>query len=69
MEWIVWTLLLLVVLGLLAAIVPPVFGVALAGLAPLFLVLFVIGIGAIWWRHSRRRIDPEVDDEGLKAED
>ena len=59
MGWIIAALAALLVLGVLAIIVPSIFGPALGGLAPLLVVIAVIGIGGVWWRHSRSRVEPE----------
>ena len=56
MGWLASALLALLVLGVVAFVAPAVFGPAMAGLAPLLVVVAVIGLGGIWWR-SRRRVD------------
>ncbi len=71
MGWIIAALVAALVLGLLAFVVPVVFGPILAGLAPLLVVIAVIGLGGVWWRHSRSRIDPKPkgDQPGAGLED
>jgi len=59
MGWLVAVAVALVILGALALALPAVFGVALAGLLPLLIPVALIGLGGIWWRHSRSRIDPQ----------
>jgi hypothetical protein len=56
MGWIASALLALLVLSVIAFAAPSVFGPAVAGLAPLLVVIAVIGLGGMWWR-SRRRVD------------
>ena len=60
MIWLLSALLALLILSVLALVSPAIFGPAVAGLAPLLIVIAVIGIGATWWRMSRRRIDPSA---------
>lgn len=71
MGWIIGALVVALVLGLLALLAPVVFGPILAGLAPLLVVIAVIGLGGVWWRHSRSRIDPKPkgDQPGAGLED
>jgi hypothetical protein len=57
MGWLASALVALLVLSAVAFVAPAVFGPAAAGLAPLLVVIAVIGLGAVWWR-SRRRVDP-----------
>lgn len=61
MGWLISALIALLVLS----------GPAVAGLAPLLFVVALIGLGGMWWRHSRSRIDQEVEDDRveLRAED
>lgn len=63
MGWLASALVALLVLSALAFAVPGVFGPAVAGLAPLLVVVAIIGLGGVWWRHSQHRVDPEVADE------
>ena len=63
MGWLMSALIALLVLSVVAWLAPAVFGPVVAGLAPLLVVVAVIGLGGVWWRHSQRRIDPEVGDE------
>ncbi|HEX2221067.1 MAG TPA: hypothetical protein VHK06_00915 [Candidatus Limnocylindria bacterium] len=58
MWWLIAALVGLAVLGGLAFLLPVVFGPVLAGIAPLLVLLAVIGLGGIWWRASRSRVDP-----------
>jgi Tfp pilus assembly protein PilX len=58
--WLVAALVALVVVGVLAVAAPGIFGPAFAGLAPLIVVIAVIGLGAVWWRRSRGRIDADT---------
>lgn len=71
MGWLISALVALLVLSAVAFVAPAVFGPAVAGLAPLLVVVALIGLGAIWWRHSRHRVDQEVEDDHveLRAED
>ena len=71
MGWLASALIALLVLSAVAFAAPAVFGPAVAGLAPLLIVIALIGLGGIWWRHSRSRVDQEVDDDDadLRAED
>lgn len=71
MGWLISALLALLVLSGVAFLAPAVFGPAVAGLAPLLFVIALIGLGGIWWRHSRHRVDQEVEDDRveLRAED
>ncbi len=63
MGWLASALVALLLASALAVAVPTLFGPAVAGLAPLFVVVAIIGLGAMWWRLSRSRIDPEVAGE------
>jgi type VI protein secretion system component VasK len=63
MGWLAAALVALLALGLLAVALPEVFGPVMAGLAPLLLVVAIIGLGGLWWRHGRRRVDAEATDE------
>ena len=71
MGWLVAVLLAVAVLGVLALVAPAVFGVVLAGLLPLLIPIAFIGLGGIWWRHSRSRIDPapKADQPDVSIED
>ena len=77
MTWLLSALLALLVLSVLAIVSPAIFGPAVAGLAPLLVVIAAIGIGAIWWRMSRAaRVDAggvpgrgESGHEDLRGED
>ena len=77
MTWLLSALLALLVLSVLAIVSPAIFGPAVAGLAPLLVVIAVIGIGATWWRMSRAaRVDTgrapdrgEAGHEDLRGED
>jgi hypothetical protein len=60
MGWLASALVALLVLSAVAFLAPTVFGPIVAGLAPLLVVIAVIGLGAMWWR-SQRRIDAEPD--------
>ena len=66
MGWLVLALVALLVLGAAAIAAPAVFGPIFGGLAPLIVVVALIGLGAVWWRHAGRRVDPapEADDRG-----
>ena len=59
MGWLISALLALLVVSLLAFAVPGLFGPVVAGVAPLLVVVALIGLGGVWWRHGRSRIDPE----------
>ena len=69
MGWVIAVLVVLIIIGALAVAVPAVFGVALAGIAPLLIVLLLIGIGGIWWRHSQTRVDPDAKPDQGGPED
>lgn len=78
MGWLTSALVALLLVSALGLAIPTLFGPAVAGLAPLLVVVALIGLGAMWWRQSQHRVDPEVgagedevDDEpeGLKGED
>lgn len=77
MGWLASALVALLVVSALAFVVPGIFGPAVAGLAPLLVVVALLGLGAMWWRHSRHRVDAEVageadgdvDPEPLEGED
>ena len=77
MGWLISALIALLVLSVLAIVSPAVFGPAVAGLAPLLIIVAVIGLGAVWWRGSQRRVDPGTDagedeshrDRELRGED
>jgi hypothetical protein len=56
MGWLASALLALLVLSVVAFAAPAVFGPVVAGLAPVLVVIAVIGLGGLWWR-SRRRVD------------
>jgi xanthine/uracil permease len=60
MGWLTSALVALLLVSALALAMPTLFGPAVAGLAPLLIVLALIGLGAMWWRHSRHRVDPEA---------
>ena len=64
MGWLLSALTALLVVSLLALANPALFGPAVAGLAPLLVVVALIGLGGAWWRHSRSRVDAEATDEG-----
>ncbi len=64
MGWLISALIALLVLSALAIVSPAIFGPAVAGLAPLLIVVAVIGLGAVWWRGSQRRVDPGGEGEG-----
>lgn len=57
MGWLLTALGVLALLALLALLLPELFGPVLAGLAPLILVVALIGIGGVWWRRSQGRVD------------
>jgi hypothetical protein len=67
MGWLITALLALLVAGLLALAVPTVFGPVIGALAPLIVVVAVIGLGGVWWRHGRSRVDAEATDERRTA--
>lgn len=67
MGWLLFVLAALLVVGLLALAMPTVFGPVLGGLAPLLVVLALIGFGGVWWRRSRSRVDAEVTDDNEPA--
>ncbi len=77
MTWLLSALVALLVLSVLAMVSPAIFGPAVAGLAPLLIVIAALGIGAIWWRLSRAtRVDApggadqdETGPEDLRGED
>jgi hypothetical protein len=71
MGWLASALLALLLVSALALMVPSVFGPAVAGLAPLLVVVAIIGLGAMWWRSSQHRVDAEVpgDGDGREADD
>jgi hypothetical protein len=60
MGWIAAALVALLAVGLLSLFAPTVFGPLMAGLSPLLVVVALIGLGAVWWRHGRGRIDAEA---------
>jgi hypothetical protein len=60
MGWLVAALVALLALGLLALAAPTLFGPLTAGLAPLLVVVAIIGLGAVWWRHGKSRVDAEA---------
>ena len=64
MGWLISALIALLVLSALAIVSPAMFGPAVAGLAPLLVLIAAIGLGAVWWRSSQRRVDPGRDGEG-----
>jgi hypothetical protein len=59
MGWIAAALVALLAVGLLSLFAPTVFGPLMAGLSPLLVVVALIGLGAVWWRHGIR-IDAEA---------
>lgn len=63
MGWLVPALLALQLVSILAFAVPGLFGPVVAGAAPLLLVVALIGLGGIWWRHRKHRVDAEATDE------
>jgi hypothetical protein len=63
MGWFVSGLLAVLIVSLLALAVPTLFGPVVAGAAPLFVVIAIIGLGGTWWRHARHRVDAEATDE------
>jgi hypothetical protein len=69
MGWLISFLLALVAVSLLAVVMPTLFGPAVAGMAPILVVLAVIGLGGVWWRHSRRRVDADTDQPDAAAID
>jgi hypothetical protein len=77
MGWLVSALLALLLLSLLAIAVPTLFGPPVAGIAPILVVVALIGLGGVWWRRSRHRVDAETTDDagagptedGLHGED
>jgi xanthine/uracil permease len=60
MGWLTSALIALLLLSVVAFLAPAVFGPVVAGLAPLLVVIALIGLGGMWWR-SQRRIDAEPD--------
>jgi hypothetical protein len=64
--WLLLALVAVLVLGVAGIAAPGVFGPVFGGLAPLIFVIALIGLGAVWWRHAGRRIDPqpEADERG-----
>ena len=69
MGWLTSALVALLLVSALALAMPTLFGPAVAGLAPLLVVLALIGLGAMWWRHSRHRVDPEVGEGHDRADE
>lgn len=63
MGWLVSALLALLVVSVLALLVPTLFGPVVAGVAPLLVVVALIGLGGVWWRHGKHRVDAEATDE------
>jgi hypothetical protein len=61
MGWLILALAALLVLGIAGIAAPGVFGPIFGGLAPLIFVIALIGLGAVWWRHAGRRIDPQPE--------
>lgn len=57
MGWLLAVLGVLALAALLAILVPELFGPVLAGLAPLLLVVTLIGLAGVWWRRSAGRVD------------
>jgi xanthine/uracil permease len=68
MGWLSSALVALLLVSALALVMPTLFGPAVAGLAPLLIVVALIGLGAAWWRHSRHRVDPEVGESTVGAD-
>ena len=64
MGWLISALAALLLVSTLALAMPSLFGPAVAGLAPLLIVVALIGLGGMWWRHARYRVDPEVSGDG-----
>ena len=69
MGWILGALVVLGVLVVLALLVPPIFGVALAGVAPILVVVALIGFGGVWWRHAHAPVEPEPKGDQPDASD
>lgn len=69
MGWLVSLLVAILIVSVLAFVVPTLFGPAVAGLAPLFVVVAIIGLGGIWWRSSRRRVDAETSEGSSEADE
>lgn len=63
MGWLVSALLALLVVSILALAIPTLFGPVVAGAAPLLVVVALIGLGGVWWRHGKHRVDAEATDE------
>jgi hypothetical protein len=61
MGWLITALAALLILGVAGIAAPGIFGPVFGGLAPLIFVIALIGLGAVWWRHAGRRIDPQPE--------
>ncbi|HSK93696.1 MAG TPA: hypothetical protein VLA76_06525 [Candidatus Angelobacter sp.] len=68
MGWLVSALLAMLIVSVLALAIPTLFGPAVAGLAPLLVVVAIIGLGGIWWRHSQGRVDADAPRQGEEPE-
>lgn len=69
MGWLASFLVALLLVSALALAMPALFGPLVAGIAPLLVVIALIGLGGVWWRHSQHRIDPEAKQPDADAAD
>lgn len=65
MGWLIFVLAAVLVVGLLGLALPTVFGPVVGGLAPLLVVIALIGLGGVWWRRSQHRVDAEASDDSV----
>jgi xanthine/uracil permease len=66
--WLASALVALLLVSVLAFVVPSIFGPVVAGIAPLLVVVALIGLGGMWWRRSQHRVDAEVAGDGGDAD-
>jgi len=69
MGWLISFLLALLVVSVLAFAMPTLFGPVVAGLAPVLVVIALIGLGGVWWRRSQHPVEPESDQPLAAARD
>jgi hypothetical protein len=61
MGWLISFLLAVLVVSVLAIAMPTLFGPVVAGLAPILVVIALIGLGGVWWRRARHPVEAESD--------
>ena len=71
MGWLISFLVAVLVVSVVALAAPTIFGPVVAGVAPILVIVAIIGLGGVWWRHSRHPVEAEAPQEqsGEPADD